>query len=80
MFVLSLFVPHLSFCWCFGRAVLRSCGIFLVPLLIFFLHTEPPSVKGSPLKGNNLLTLGVQISQIIVSVKYLSLLYYRLYL
>ena len=28
VFVLSLFVPHLSFLWCHGRAVLRDCGMF----------------------------------------------------
>ena len=26
-FVLSLFVPHLSFFWCLGRDVFRDCGI-----------------------------------------------------
>ena len=26
-FVLSLFVPHLSFLWCLGRIVLRDCSI-----------------------------------------------------
>ena len=25
--VLSLFVPHISFFWCLGKAVLRDCGI-----------------------------------------------------
>ena len=26
-FVLSLFVPYVSFLWCLGEAVLRDCGI-----------------------------------------------------
>ena len=34
-FVLSLLVPHLSFCWCLGKAVLHDCGVFLVPSLKF---------------------------------------------
>ena len=40
-FVLSLFVPHLSFFWCLGKAVLRKFDIFLFDiffhLLILFL-------------------------------------------
>ena len=34
-FVLSLFVSHLSFIWCLGRAVLRDCGVSWVSSLIF---------------------------------------------
>ena len=30
-----VFVPHISFCWCLGRAVIRDCGISCVSLLIF---------------------------------------------
>ena len=26
-FVFSLFVPHLFFCWCLGRAGLHGCGL-----------------------------------------------------
>ena len=33
-FVLSLFVPHLSFFWCFVRVVLRDYGISRVSSLI----------------------------------------------
>ena len=35
---MSLLVPHLSFLWSFGRAVLRECGIAGVssPLLLKF--------------------------------------------
>ena len=36
-FVLSLFVPYLSFFWCLGKAVLRDYGISWVSSLIF-LH------------------------------------------
>ena len=35
-FVLSLFVPHISFFWYLVSAVLCECGIFWVSLLIFF--------------------------------------------
>ena len=35
MFVLSLFVPHLSFFRCLGRAVLCDCGNSWLSLLIF---------------------------------------------
>ena len=34
-FVLSLFVPHLPFFWCLGKAVLLDCGISRVSSLIF---------------------------------------------
>ena len=34
----SLFVSHLSFCCCLGKAVIRECGISLVFLLIFLAH------------------------------------------
>ena len=34
-FVSSLVVPHLSFIWCHGRAVLRDCGISWVSSLVF---------------------------------------------
>ena len=34
-FVLSLFVPHLSFVWCLWKAVLRDCGISWISSLIF---------------------------------------------
>ena len=36
-FVLSLFVPHLSFLCCLGRAAPRDCGISWVSSLIFFI-------------------------------------------
>ena len=32
--VLSLFVPHLSFLWCLGRAVFCDCRISLYALVI----------------------------------------------
>ena len=32
----SLFVPHLSFLWCLGKAVLRDCGFSWVSSLIIF--------------------------------------------
>ena len=34
-FVLSLFVPHLSFFWCLGRAMVCDCGISWVSSHIF---------------------------------------------
>ena len=34
-FVLSLFVPHLSFFWSLRKAVLRECGISWISALIF---------------------------------------------
>ena len=30
-FVLSLFVPYVSFFWCLGKAVLRKCELILAP-------------------------------------------------
>ena len=36
-FVLSLFVPRLSFFWCLGRAVHSECGISWVSSLMFLL-------------------------------------------
>ena len=33
--VLFLFVPHLSFLWCLGRAVLRDCGIVWISVLFY---------------------------------------------
>ena len=43
-FVSSVFVPNPSFLWCFGRAVLRDCGISCVSSLYFlylgFLRLE----------------------------------------
>ena len=36
-FVLLLFVSHLSFFWCLGKAVLRDCGISL-DILIFNVY------------------------------------------
>ena len=38
-FVLSLFVPHLSFFWCLGKAVLGDCGISRVSSLEFMLFS-----------------------------------------
>ena len=35
LFVVSLFVPHLSLFWCLGRSVLRDCGISSVSSRIF---------------------------------------------
>ena len=39
-FVLSLFVPHLSFLGGIGRAVLHDCGISLIFSLIFLNDTK----------------------------------------
>ena len=36
VFVLSLFVPHLSVFWCLGKALLRNYGAVLVSSLISF--------------------------------------------
>ena len=36
-FALQLFVPHLSFIWCLGKAVLRDCDIYRESSLIFCL-------------------------------------------
>ena len=38
VFVLSFFVPHLTFFWCLGKAVFRDCGISWVSSLIFLLN------------------------------------------
>ena len=38
-FVLSLFVPHLSFFWCLEKAVLPDCGISWISSLIFFIYS-----------------------------------------
>ena len=35
-FVLSLFVPHLAFVWCLGRAVLHDSAISWISPLVFF--------------------------------------------
>ena len=35
-FVVSLFLPHLFYFWCLGRAMLCNCGISWVSSLIFF--------------------------------------------
>ena len=43
-FILSLFILLLSFFWCFGRVVLRDCGISWVSLLIRALQTLPAAV------------------------------------
>ena len=40
-FVSSLFVLHLPFCWCLGRAVVRDCGFSWVSTLIFLLVAIP---------------------------------------
>ena len=39
-FVLSLFVPHLSFFWCLGKTVFRDCGIILVSSLVFLMYRK----------------------------------------
>ena len=39
-FVLSIFVPNLSFFWCLGKAVIRDCGISLVSSHIFGLYAS----------------------------------------
>ena len=39
VFVLSLYVPHLSFFWCLGKAILPGCVIFLISSLIF-VHSD----------------------------------------
>ena len=41
LFVLSLFVPHPSFYWSLGNAVLHDCDTSWVPSLIFLLLTVP---------------------------------------
>ena len=38
-FVLSLFVPHLSFFWCLRKAVLRDCGIPWLSSNTFLKHS-----------------------------------------
>ena len=43
-FVLSLFVPHLFFYRCLGKAVLRDCGIFWVCPHLFCEPQEATSV------------------------------------
>ena len=42
-FVLSLFVPHLSFFWCLGKTVLRDCGIYWTLSFIFLIAEHSPS-------------------------------------
>ena len=37
-FVLSIFVPNLSFFWCLGKAVIRDCGISLISSHIFSVY------------------------------------------
>ena len=37
VFVLSLFVPHLSFFWYLGKVVFRDCGSFLGIFPIIFV-------------------------------------------
>ena len=38
-FVLSLFVPHLSFFWCLGTAVLRDLGLF-IGIFTYIFYTD----------------------------------------
>ena len=53
-FVLSLFVPDLSFFWCLGKAVLRDCGISWVYSLIPLLkHAYSNILKILPPKNEN---------------------------
>ena len=40
-FVVSLFVPHLSFFWCSRKAVLPDCDIFWVSSLILVNQLKP---------------------------------------
>ena len=45
-FVWSLLVPHLSFCWCLGRAVLCDCGFFLsIYTYIIMFNLRKPKGK-----------------------------------
>ena len=48
VFVLSLFVPRLSFFCCFETAVLRDCGISWVSSLVFSYHSGPAEPRYVP--------------------------------
>ena len=41
LFVLSVFVPHLSFFWCLGNALFHVCGIYwvLFDIVLIFLNS-----------------------------------------
>ena len=52
VFFWSLFVPHISFFWCLGKAVLRDFGLSWLSSLIFY-HIVPLAV----LKNVNRCTL-----------------------
>ena len=51
-FVLSLFIPRLSFFWCLGKAVLRDCSISWVSSLIF-VYCDVSLMRQRTLYGPN---------------------------